>query len=437
MTVWAGAGTGGSDNLGERGARKDERHGDPGQSLGVVYRGSEIGGVEGRMAARNVNAKPPHGVCGIQYPVLSLRELAERIVQSDRQALDELHSNRPLFRPQGGERMLLARFVAWLSERAKVTDDPRDDDAIRDYAYDLTIGKYLNLPPGEPGTTQSGKPVSDCRHAFGSFLRALDKRVEGRPDLTPAQEEMLAAETLQRRVRRSFLDSCRDARRVLWRERTRYAWQVKHGVIYVWMPAHIYGAQRRAWLEENIPDADASRYGETERVQAIVDQRLGVPAVSRSMPSGPTSRPPRASDSPAHRAMDREHPDSVLAKTVAEEKATNIDSQRQAIRVLGKTRLMQLIMHVFRDIAQGDYEAKRVAEMYGISQSTMTRFAGTNWGANIDRMVIPDLWANTAQTIAGNDRFIEAVVETGVREKVAQVLASCSQDSSTRRQNDG
>ena len=127
------------------------------------------------MRAEKVKPQPSLDPSTSRYESLSLRQLVEKIVESDQQALAELHHARPLFRPPDGEPMLLMAFVAWLSEKLGRKHLPTGGPDLMDYARDLTIDKYSNLPSAEGATAPSGRPAPDCRHAFGSFLRALDK----------------------------------------------------------------------------------------------------------------------------------------------------------------------------------------------------------------------------------------------------------------------
>ena len=121
-----------------------------------------------------------------------------------------------------------------------------------------------------------------------------------------------------------------------------------------------------------------------------------------------------------------------LAKVVADEKAANIDLQRPAIRALGKLQLKQLILRIFENLAQEAYEEKRLADVFGISRTTFTRFAGSRWEAALARRV-PDLWANTAQTLATHGPFMEAAQEAGVWDNVELVLANHQSSESRSR----
>jgi len=84
-----------------------------------------------------------------------------------------------------------------------------------------------------------------------------------------------------------------------------------------------------------------------------------------------------------------------------------------------------LILQIFSDIALGEYEATQIAQHYGISKATLSRFAGSMWfektGDN-KSVTIPDLWQNTAGILAGNHVFMETVLTSGVAGKLEEVL---------------
>lgn len=375
------------------------------------------------MRTAQVKGHSESTVAGPRYDHLSLVELAERIVASDRAALRELHDARPLFRLENGEPLLLAGFIERLTDTLWARNLAGGDAGLLESACDLTVDKYVLIPKDPPGAPRRGRHVPDCRRAFRSFLRVMNELTADKRAGTPIQSEILAARILQRRVVYAFRLSCLDARRAANRGRSRYAWRVNGRVIYVWMPRAIQNLRRRAWLEENIAEVDPFRPGERYRVQGVIDERLGIAGHVSIEGSADDLASRRAYDSPVHTLIEEEVSAHGLANAVAEEKAANIDSQRRAIRILGRLRLKQLILRIFDNLAQEAYEEKRLAEAFGISRATFTRFAGSRWKMDADGR-IPDLWANTAQTLAAHAPLMEAAEEAGVWDNVELILAN-------------
>ena len=358
-----------------------------------------------------------------RYDHLSIRELAERIVASDRAALRELHDARPLFQLENGQPLLLAQFIERLTDTLWARNLAGGDEGLLEYAYDLTVDKYAHIPKDPPGGSRGRQHVPDCRRAFRSFVRVMNELTPSKRSGTAVQDEILAARILQRRVVCAFRLACLDARRAANRGRSRYAWRVNGRVIYVWMPRNIHHLQRRAWLEENVADVDPCRPGERCRVQGVIDDWLGLASHVSIEGSADNLASHRACDSPVHALIEEEVTAQGLANVVAEEKAANIDAQRPAIRALGRSQLKQLILRIFNNLAQEAYEENRLAEAFRLSRATLTRFAGRRWKRDVDGR-IPDLWANTAQTLAAHACFMEAAEAAGVWDNVELILAN-------------
>jgi len=222
---------------------------------------------------------------------------------------------------------------------------------------------------------------------------------------------------------RHFYLSCLDARRRGDRTRTRFAWSVGGGVIYVWLPSRLPGSQRREWLEANIDDPDPERPGEAKRVQAIIDLRLGRVSIlslghnTHKLPTG------RVEEAPLRCLLEGEVTARGLAETVAGEKVNNLEGQRKAIRALGGPKLHRLILRVFEDLSRECYRDSELAIAFGISKATLSRFAGSRWQTN-SKSVVPDLWANTAKVLAHHSAFVEMARDAGVWPQIEMTVSA-------------
>ncbi|MBP1740143.1 MAG: hypothetical protein H6Q48_2436, partial [Deltaproteobacteria bacterium] len=115
-----------------------------------------------------------------------------------------------------------------------------------------------------------------------------------------------------------------------------------------------------------------------------------------------------------------------LADTVAQEKAENPGKLRPAIREMGPDSVRRLIIQIFSEIEQGDYDLTRMAGQYGISKATLSRFAGSSWFERKDgvqTVTVPDLWKNTAGVLAQNPVFLDTVLASGFETRLKEVLA--------------
>jgi len=354
------------------------------------------------------------------YQQMSLIDLAERIDRfGDPIALHELHSFRTLFQLRGEEPMLMVSFITRVCEKSWVFRLCGYDRSAADVARDLTQDKFFQLSQ-EKGSKQSGPdyPGPDCRHYYRGFLAVVRKWQASQSQVGTLRDEIVAARILQRMVVRHIRLSCLEARRNANPTRSRYTWPVNGGSIAVFMPTAMRGCRRRTWLEENVDDPNPSRPDERNRIQAIINDRLGdIRHVPFDDDDGVSFRqPPRTG-----LVSSIEHDISVngLAKVVADEKADNIHKQRPAIRSLGRSNLKRMILRVFEDLSSGSYEEKALAEGFGLSRATVSRFAGIRW--DMSRR-IPDLWVNLSQTLANHASFIEAAQDANVWQEVQKVL---------------
>lgn len=357
------------------------------------------------------------------YHGLSLAQLAQRIVgQDDLLALSEFHNHRTPFRTTGRGGL---RFIEFLDELREGPTSYRllgSGANQRERAFDLTVDKFTNLPSRRFG----GKPVkrggADCRYYFQAFLDCFEMTKDQRGITDPLRQEALAASLLQGGVVRQFYLSCLEARRNGNPTVSRYSWHVDHGVLSLWMPVSMSGWGRRQWLLANVTDADPSRPGERQRVQGLIDRLLNMPKVERLDEGVHQTAGGNDSGDAASAWLEREATVHGLAKIVADEKAQNISRQRPAIRAIGRRPLKKMILRIFDDLSRDQYEEGKLARAFGLSKATFSRFAGSQWGSG-DSGRIPDLWANTAQTLAAHRPFVEAAQEAGIWQRVQDTLA--------------
>ncbi len=356
------------------------------------------------------------------YQGLSVLTLAEQIVRhGDRRALNELHDHRRLFRLSGSRPTLFAEFVEDLCNTRWAVAFVGSNNTILELAYDLTIDKFSNLPMVESMGARTRGQGPDCRYYFRGFLQVAEAILKQKKITDPIQQEITAARVLQGRVVHHFRLSCLAARRKCNPARSRYAWSVNDGIIYVWMPTSISGRERREWLNSSVNDPDPRRPGERYRVQAIVDEQLGTAWHLSLDDESDYVDDPKFAHKPLESIIDNEVSVRGLAKVVADEKVRNIRRQRPSIRALGKSTLKQLILHIFEDLSEETYKERELADVFGISTATFSRFAGSRW-RKASQGQVPDLWMNTAEMLASHTAFAEAAEEAGVLGRVEQLL---------------
>ena len=351
---------------------------------------------------------------GTDLSTLCLTELAQLIVEkSDRQALDEILTRRRICRLQNGQRFLLGEYLYFLKE---LEAGPNEKDAkaisLAERAYDLTLEKFINLP------TDSSQDGPDCRHYYSAFLKAFSLSRGRKPTSSQLRAESRAEGLLKGLVARHFRLSKLEA----WREAnpfwSRYQWRSNGRSLTVWMPASMSGAERRAWLEKNIPASFFDLPEWRSFIQQHVEQNL---VREHFIPLDALENDQEVSQDGLG-CQPGEDWGLSLAEAVAREKAQNIQKQRRAIRKLGPESLAELVRQVFLDLDAGEYEQKRVAARFGLSQATLSRFAGTDWRQkDTEDQQVPDLWRNTAQVVSQIPMFREVAEEAGMLHRIEEV----------------
>jgi hypothetical protein len=220
---------------------------------------------------------------------------------------------------------------------------------------------------------------------------------------------------MQGLVRNNFCKSQLEAMRRLYTFWSRYTWIIKGGTIRVWLPVFIVGHNRREWLEKNIMDPDPNREGEKQRVQEIINAKLVHETIIRVIEGTASLQNSVGSLWPK-----KETEFGVtLGQVVADEKAENIDQLRPSIRNLGKNKLKRMIKRIFENVNSQELEDGQVAKDFGLSKSTLSRFAGSRWTKA--ESPIPDLWLNTAKVLRQLAIFKEVALQTGYLEMAENI----------------
>ena len=330
--------------------------------------------------------------------------------------------------------MLFAPFVEALCSQPRALELVGRRHALLDIAYDQTIDRYWNLPKSAPVGQATRGPGPDCRYYYDSFLRQVYEQLYRQPVSNAIEREAVAAEVLQRMVQRHFRLCCFQARRMGNPARSRYAWQVGNGVIRLWMPTTIQGHRRRQWLQDNVEDPDPSRPGEKARGQDLVDEHFGIARHVPLASLGGRSPRQRTGGAPIGVLIQQEIGVRGLAEVIADEKAGSIHKLRPAIRALGRRKVKTLIRCIFEDMSNGHYEERHLAESFGLSTPTFSRFAGSRWHKTPGAKP-PDLWANVAETLTTHPAFVEMAEETGLWRRLAYRPAG-RRKSQVRRDSD-
>ena len=364
----------------------------------------------------------------IDYGKLTLQQLAERITDSsDLVALKELHDNRAIFHNQQKRPIHMADYIAGLMVSRMAKSRCGGDDSVLADAYNLTIDKFCNLHTEQADPQQQEPFGSDCRYYYHAFLSYVKGELKATSPHNAIESEILLAQILRRLVKYHFFRSCQEAKRRAQKFKRRYVLKIGGKILYLWLPWDLTGQHCRQWLGANVPDIDPQRPGEQDRIQAIIDRRLTQRNIYYLSELNRTAeRLPPSSERMLPTLQDQISVKG-LAEAVAIEKAENITQQRRTIQRLGEERLTQLIRMIFTRLANGEYVEKEVASHFGLSFSTLSRFAGSHFRYRCeDAMLttIPDLWRNTAGVLSSHPDFVTAAQQSGVWKRIRNISAA-------------
>lgn len=368
--------------------------------------------------------KPKTTTRTTNYDMLLLSDLIRRIVEErDQEALRVFHDHRTVFKLSGSRPLLFVDFVSELLKQPWARKTVGCEAASLDRAYDMAVDRFRNLPEVELPTRNQRKRIVDCRNYFGAFLNLEAEWSARNPAASILERETAAAKILQRVVVRHTRYACMEAQRNSNPARSRYAWSVGKSEITVWLPQRLSGRDREEWLEKHVENPNPKRPGECDRVQAIIDDRLGIPHAVPLDDCVACARAERAGNLEA--TVDREESVGIhgLDQAVADEKVQHLRDQRPAIRKLGGPKLRSLILRIFEAVIEGRYNEKAIAEEFKLSRATLSRFAGKRWRESTsDRM--PDLWRNTAHVLVDSGPFTKEARRLKFWEKEMPVPSS-------------
>jgi hypothetical protein len=390
--------------------------------------------------------------------------LMRRIVDnSDTLAVKVFHEMRRLFY-RSGKWVRLAEFVRALKDSS--VGGAREEKSafinmseVSDSAYDLTLAKFRNIP------SQNLNPVMtdnkgftwnvDCRKYFKALLEKIDTTLNEEKITSEIDIENRVAEIAMGFVIGHFDLSMKECKR---RDTTstRYVWEVGGRKIYLFRPSHLTAGQLRKWLEDNIADINPDAPHEQDRIQAMIDKKHPCGATIRTddheileaqerdnelwsdqkYPSGTSVQAddpeivdePGMEDKPSIEYNEGSQFSARLSVYVAKEKSENLNALRPAIGILGKEGVHDLVIRIFEDMEDGQYNLSKVARDFTLSKATLSRFAGSDWRKDEDmkqlsKEDIPDLWINTSRVLAENTALMETVKSTKYFGVIDDILA--------------
>jgi hypothetical protein len=327
---------------------------------------------------------------------------------------------------------LLSEFVWKLRENTiKLRDSKKTIiEDIDDAAYDLTIRKFAELPL-EKDYSEKKDNISkklkqkqvDCRNYYRVVLSKLKDWKERNPDVSELDEERMIGEILQKLVVKHYHWSRREFLRKKRPFSVRYIHKINNKTISLWYPAGLRAEDFRKWVKQNLSKPVKDVSGEQNRLQGELDKLFyqGSLPLDEYMDSK-SDTVLQSIEYTSETGLSAAN----LAKAVASDKLYRINALRPAIKKLGKKSLAQLIFRIFDDIDRDSFKDNEIANDFGLSKATFSRFAGSNWKNKSDPneiVSVPDLWKNTAKVIASDPDFCETAHHAGILKYIRNIIA--------------
>ena len=115
-----------------------------------------------------------------------------------------------------------------------------------------------------------------------------------------------------------------------------------------------------------------------------------------------------------------------IIRRVVQLKDLEFEDLRPGIQNLGREGVRELVVEIMESNALGKYKQNKIAKAKGLSKSTISRFAGTKW--ELDQNRVPDLWQNAIQVILAKPEFIEIAAENGLERVINELTATETRD---------
>jgi len=361
---------------------------------------------------------------GYKYKHLSTLELINNIaLHSDNISLNQILSTRKLL-VLDGKRWLLPEYLWQLKERSfypfiYVDKNEKNVDEKIDLTYDRTLQKFSILKPPIIASENEG-PY--CDNQYRELYKKINElKIEGEiyNELDCEREiEKILQNMVVRHLKYSWLEACRQTNHFYHR----YRWELPTETMELRKPRWKKGNEFRRWLEINVRDGNNEKSLERKQVQKQIYDRFGHPTDMSIDVDNDIKHKLSVFVDPIE-IMEKEDMGNRFYESIENEKANNIQHLRPSIRKLGKQKVKELVHNILNNFINDDYNDITIANEFGLSKATYSRFAGKDWRK--EKVIeVPDLWRNIAHVVTSDPIFLEVAIELGVRDVIDIVLVA-------------
>jgi hypothetical protein len=359
----------------------------------------------------------------LEYKYLSTFELIKNVaLHSDNIALNEILASRKLLVLKKKKRLLLPEYLWQLKERnfypfVIVGKNERNVDEKIDRTYDLILQKFLILKPSII-TNENKGPY--CDNQYKELYKKInelkiERKIHKASDYEEAIEKIFR-NMVVRHLKYSWGEVCRQMNHFYHR----YRWELPAETMELKKPRWKKGNEFRRWLEINVWDEDNEKSLERKQVQKKIYDSFGHPFDISIDVDNDLRNKLSVIDDPIE-MMKKEDMGNRFYESIADEKANNVQRLRPSIRNLGKEKIKELVLYILNNFNNDDYNDITVANKFGLSKATYSRFAGKDWkkGKVIES---PDLIRNIAKVVNSHPIFLEVVTDLGQRDVINTIL---------------
>jgi hypothetical protein len=357
-----------------------------------------------------------------KYKHLSTFELIKNIVlHSDNIALNQILSTRKLL-VLNRKRCLLSEYLWQLKERnfypfIFIDKNEWNIDEKIDRTYDRALQKFSVLKP--PIITNEDEGPY-CDNQYRELYKKINElKVEGEicNEFDCEKEiEKILQNIVVRHLKYSWLEVCRQINHFYHR----YRWELPTETMELKKPRWKKGNEFRRWLDINVRDGNNEKSLERKQVQKQIYDWFGHPSDMSIDVDNDIRNKLYVLDDPIE-IMEKEDMGNRFYESIENEKANNIQHLRPSIRKLGKEKVKELVHNILHNFTNDDYTDTTVANEFGLSKATFSRFAGKDWRKG-EVTETPDLWRNIAHIVNSDPKFQEATIDFGVRDVIDIVL---------------
>lgn len=355
-----------------------------------------------------------------KYASLSTYELIKRIVQyCDVDERNYLLDFRRIIQHEKTW-MLIPEYILYLCkyeipfnlDRSKYEDREEFEDRV----YELTNARFIEFP-------KENSRGEGCLNQYNHILNVV--RESDYPEDSIKIEQLISAE-LKKTIRRQFYLCIKEGHRQINPFQKRYEWR-RDGkkIIMLYRPTTVDVGSVTRWLDESFPVIDDTDPEFKEKVQDALDQRFGSGFFIR-LDEEYDDGDQKFEIPVAPKEYDASPDYQEIISWVVKRKDLEFDELRSGIQNLGRERVKELVFEIMDSNSKGKYEQNKIAEAFGVSKSTMSRFAGTKW--DTEQETVPDLWRNAIRVILAKPEFIELAAENGLENIIKELTATDTRD---------